>query len=211
MRRPVIVVEYRDIVVRGVWPYAPAAEEGARAGSPSLVKFLEFLLDRRGLQRKKPILDHDFLTFLTVDKLDEFFDDRIQRFIRSLVDIQIEMAPEWVGSIVRVLLVGFHIRHAVFLCYWNGAHIRGEIPNATVADAGLIFTHALDHGGRPRLFLDFVLVIPVLQRMFLEKSVGAGGRVPSIDTDGTVAQATVFHAGLFPQLNVLIVAQASAL
>src|SRR5882762_9786864 len=46
--------------------------------------------------------------------------------------------------------------------------------------------------------------------MFLEKSIGAGGRVPSIDTDGTVAQAFI-QAGLFPKLNILVVAPASAL
>src|SRR6185503_10389233 len=144
MRRPVIVVEYRDIVVRGVWPYAPAAEEGARAGSPSLVKFLEFLLDRRGLQRKKPVLDHYSLSFFTVDEFDEFGDDRIQRFIGRLVNIEIEVAPERIGSIVCVLLVGLFIRRALFLSQRNGAHIRCEVANAAVANTGLIFTHALD-------------------------------------------------------------------
>src|SRR6185503_18566802 len=48
------------------------------------------------------------------------------------------------------------------------------------------------------------------QGMFLEKSIGAGGRVSSIDTDGTVAQA-VSQAGLFPYLNVLMMAPAPTL
>src|SRR6184192_3832462 len=47
--------------------------------------------------------------------------------------------------------------------------------------------------------------------MFLEKSIGAGGRVPSIDTDGAIAQAFIQNTSLFPQLNVLIEAPAAAL
>src|SRR4029077_14004383 len=46
--------------------------------------------------------------------------------------------------------------------------------------------------------------------MFLEKSIGTGSRVSSIDTDGTIVQA-ISRAGLFPQLNVLIVTPAPAL
>src|SRR4029077_15428421 len=46
--------------------------------------------------------------------------------------------------------------------------------------------------------------------MFLEKSIGAGGRVPSIDTDRSAAKITI-QAGLFPNLNALIVAQTPAL
>ena len=77
MRRHISLVERRDNVGRGVWLYAPTAGEGAKTGSPSLVKVLEFLLDRVGLQREKPVLDHHFLPFFTVNEFNEFFDDRI--------------------------------------------------------------------------------------------------------------------------------------
>ena len=59
-----------------------------------------------------------------------------------------------------VLLAGLFKRHAIFFTQRNGADIRGEIPYAAVADAGLVFTHALNYRGRPRLFFDFVLENP---------------------------------------------------
>ena len=93
MRRHITAVECRDIVGRGVNPYAPAAGEGTRAGLGSLLKFLEFLLDRVGLQRKKSVLDHDLLPFFAIDEFDELSNDRIQWFIGLLVDIEIEVAP----------------------------------------------------------------------------------------------------------------------
>ena len=148
MRRRITLVEWCAIVGRGVWPYTPtAAGERAKGGSLSLVKFLEFLLDRDGFQREKSVLDYHLLPFFTIDKFDEFSDDRIQWLIGRLVDIEIEKTPKRIRSIVRVLLAGLLERHAVFLRERNGAHIRCEVPNAAVTDAGLIFTHALDYGG----------------------------------------------------------------
>src|SRR6185295_9958043 len=124
MRRRVTLVEWWcDVVCRGVWPYASAAGKGGGAGSPSLVKSLEFLLDRVGFQREKPILDHHFLPFFTIDKFDEFSHDRIQRFIGRLVDIEIQVPPERIRSIVRVLLAGLFIRRALFFSQRNGAHV----------------------------------------------------------------------------------------
>src|SRR6267143_387491 len=148
MRRRITLVEWCAIAGRGVWPYTPTAGgEGAKGELLSLVKFLEFLLDRDGFQREKSVFDHELLPFFTIDKFDEFSDDRIQWFIGRLVDIEIEMTPKRIRSIVRVLLAGLLKWHAVFLREWNGADIRCEVPNATVTDAGLIFAHALDHGG----------------------------------------------------------------
>ena len=115
MRRHITLIECCDTFCRGVWPYAPTAGEGARAGPVSLVKILEFLFDRGGLQREKPVFDHHFLPFFTIDEFNEFSDDRIQRFIGRLVDIDIEMAPERIRSIVRVLLIGLLKRHTLFL------------------------------------------------------------------------------------------------
>src|SRR4029077_3282140 len=123
MRRRITLAEWCEIVCRGVWPCAPAAGKGDGAGSPSLVKSLEFLLDRGGFQREKPILDHHFLPFFTINKLDEFLDDRIQWFIGHLVDIEIQVPPERIRPIVCVLLAGFFKRRTVFLSQWNGAHI----------------------------------------------------------------------------------------
>ena len=104
MRRHITLVDWCDIVCRGVWPYAPTEGEGARAGPVSLVKFLDFLLDRAGLQWEKPVFDRHLLSFFTIDEFDEFSDDWIQRFIGHLVDIEIEVAPERIRPIVRVLL-----------------------------------------------------------------------------------------------------------
>src|SRR5262245_20873828 len=78
-RRQVRLVEECTVSCRGAWPYTPAAGEAAGAGADSLVKPLEFLVDYLGLQWKKSVLGHDLLTFLTIDKFDEFLDHRIQR------------------------------------------------------------------------------------------------------------------------------------
>src|SRR6185295_18161751 len=123
MRRRITLAEWCEIVCRGVWPYAPTAGKGDGAGSPSLVKSLEFLLDRVGFQREKPILDHHFLPFFTIDKLDEFTDDRIQWFIGYLIDIEIQVPPERIRSIVCGLLAGLFERRALFLSQRNSAHI----------------------------------------------------------------------------------------
>src|SRR6476620_11565624 len=113
MRRRITLAEWCEIVCGGVWPYAPAAGKGDGAGPPSLIKFLEFLLDRAGFQREKSVFDHDLLPFFTIDEFDEFSDDRIQRFIRRLVDIEIEVAPERIRPIVRIFLAGIFKRHTV--------------------------------------------------------------------------------------------------
>src|SRR6185295_11181330 len=110
MRRHVRLVDWCATMCRGVWPYAPVTGEGAGAESDSLVKFLEFLLDHVGLQWKKSVFDHHLLTFFTIDEFDEFSDDRIQRFIRSFVDIEIEVAPERIRPIIGVLLIGLFKR-----------------------------------------------------------------------------------------------------
>jgi len=82
----------------------PPEGESTRAWSGSLVKLRQFLFDRIRLQREESILDHDLLPFFAVDKLDELFDDRIERLIGRLVHIEIEMPPERIGPIVGVLL-----------------------------------------------------------------------------------------------------------
>ena len=99
MRRHITAAECRDIAGRGAEPYAPAAGEGTRAGLGSLLKFLEFLLGRVGLQREESVFDHDLLPFFAIDEFDELSNDRIQGFIGLLVDIEIEVTPERIGPL----------------------------------------------------------------------------------------------------------------
>src|SRR5688572_3898117 len=113
-----MLVELCDIVCKGVTPYAPALGKGGGAGLLSLVKFFEFLLDRGCFQRKKSVFHYCALPFFAVDEFDEFYDDRIQWFIGSLIDIEIEVSPERVGAVVGVLLVGLFKRRALFFCQW---------------------------------------------------------------------------------------------
>src|SRR5262245_52120965 len=134
-RRQVRLVEGCARSCRGAWPYTPAAGDAAGAGSDSLVKPLEFLVDCLGLQGEKSIFGHDLLTFLTIDKFDEFLDHWIQRFIRRLVDVEVEIAPDGVRPITCILLGGLFIRHAVFLRQGNGANVRRDISNAAITDA----------------------------------------------------------------------------
>src|SRR5262245_31282057 len=85
---------------RRVWECAPPRNRGERLlfldfkllRSPvKLLELLELLLHDRCLEREVAVLDDDLLAFPRQDQLDELPDQRIERLVGGLVDVDHEV------------------------------------------------------------------------------------------------------------------------
>src|SRR5205085_4008957 len=77
------------------------------------------------------------------------------------------------------------------------------IADTAVTDAVAVYRDALNDGGGARLLLHLVFVIAVAEHVLFEETVGAGGRVASVDADRAI-RPIALQADLSPRLDIFL-------
>src|SRR6185312_4638582 len=137
-----------------------------------LLKLRQLLLDDLVGQRNEAVLDDRLLTLQREDVLEELADERIERLVGGLVDVDVEEARQRI-------LAGDHVLRAVvdagslFGGHGDGPHARGLVADAAVADRVLVLGDALHHRSTARLLLHRRLVVALAERGLLEVAIGA--------------------------------------
>ena len=164
----------------------------------------------RGRQRHVAVLDDHLLAFLAVHQLHELGDERVERLAGRLVHVDVEEPPQRVLAALHVGVGAVREGPLVRLRQRDGPDARRLVADAAVADAEPILGDALHDRRGPRLLLDRVLVVAVLQRVLLEEAVGAARRVAAVEADRPV-RPVAREPELAPGLDVFLVAALAGL
>ncbi len=148
------------------------------------------------------------MALLREDETQEFERERIEGRAGLFVHIHEQEAGEGILAAYAILVGGFD-EVILILAERERMDIGGPVADARVADRAEVRGNALDDGERAWLLLHGRLEVALLERLVLEKPVGAGGAVAA-EKGNRLRRPIASEAELAPGGNVLRTAFARA-